>query len=69
MEGGRCRLIEITDAWVVEALSHAGAAQPGEVRQAASAMPPEVQAAIDARIQGEAFDAAAERAARAQHWR
>ncbi|NUS37853.1 MAG: hypothetical protein HOQ02_02350, partial [Lysobacter sp.] len=56
------------DAWAIAVLSHA-AAQTGEVRQAGSALPPEVQAAIDARMQGDAFNATQERAARAAHWR
>lgn len=56
------------DAWSIAVLSHA-ASHDGEIRQAGSALPPEVQAAIDARMQGDAFDAAQERAARAAHWR
>ena len=56
------------DAWSIVALSHA-AVDDGDIRQAGSTLPPEVQAAIDARMQGDAFDAAQERAARAAHWR
>ncbi|HSR65744.1 MAG TPA: hypothetical protein VLM17_09125, partial [Xanthomonadaceae bacterium] len=56
------------DAWNIAVLAHA-AAGAGDVRQAGSAIPPEVQAAIDARMQGDAFDAAQERAARAGGWR
>ena len=41
----------------------------GELRQAASDLPPAVQAAVDARIRGEAFDARQERAARDAGWR
>ena len=57
------------DAWtlptVVEAPQHAN----GELRQAGAEMPPEVQAAVDARLQGEVFDARQERAARDAGWR
>lgn len=55
--------------WEIELLSTDGAHSGDGVRQAGSAIAPDVQAAIDARIQGEAFDAAQERAARAAHWR
>lgn len=41
----------------------------GELRQAASDLPPAVQAAVDARIRGDAFDAQQERAARDGGWR
>lgn len=41
----------------------------GELRQAASALPPEVQAAVDARLRGNVFDARQERAARDAGWR
>jgi hypothetical protein len=57
------------DGWTIEVISHASEAAQGEVRQAGSAIPPEVQAALDARLQGEPFDAAQERAARAHGWR
>lgn len=56
------------NAWSIAVLSHA-APRAGDIRQAGSATPPEVQAAIDARMQGDAFDAAQERTARAAHWR
>lgn len=50
-----------------------GAAAPpeggGELRQAASALPPAVQAAVDARLRGNVFDAKQERAARDAGWR
>lgn len=50
-----------------------GAATPpedgGELRQAASALPPAVQAAVDARLRGNVFDARQERAARDAGWR
>lgn len=55
--------------WALPVLSRGNAAPAGEVRQAATAMPAEIQAAVDARMQGEAFDAAQERAAQAQGWR
>ena len=66
MAGLACR---VNDGWTIEVISHAREAAQGEVRQAGSAIPPEVQAAIDARLQGEPFDAAQERAARARGWR
>lgn len=56
------------EAWTIAVLSRAGTGA-GDIRQAGTAMPPELQAAIDTRMQGEAFDAAQERAARAGHWR
>lgn len=55
------------EEWAIAVLSHADA-RDGDIRQAGSEMPPEVQAAIDARMQGEAFDAAQEQAARAARW-
>lgn len=55
--------------WSLPVLGRAAEPAGGELRQAASAMTPEVEAAIDARIHGEAFDAQQERAARAAGWR
>ena len=55
--------------WTLPVVSRPDATAAGEVRPASSAMPPEVQAAIDARLQGEVFDAAQERAARDAGWR
>lgn len=55
--------------WSLAVLSAAEKPAGGELRQAASALPPAVQAAIDARIKGEAFDAKQERAARDAGWR
>lgn len=55
--------------WSLPILSAAEKPAGGELRQAASALPPEVQAAVDARIKGEAFDARQERAARDAGWR
>ncbi|GHA69082.1 hypothetical protein GCM10007067_01240 [Lysobacter bugurensis] len=57
------------DRWALPVLSAAEAVAAGEVRQASSAVTPEVQAAIDARLQGDVFDAAQERAARDAGWR
>ena len=55
--------------WSLPVLSAAEQPEGGELRQAASDLPPEVQAAIDTRIRGEAFDARQERAARDAGWR
>lgn len=55
--------------WSLPVLSAAEKTEGGELRQAASALPPDVQAAVDARIRGEAFDARQERAARDAGWR
>lgn len=57
------------NAWALDVLSRAASAPDGEVRQASSALTPEVQAALDARLAGDVFDAEAERAARAAGWR
>jgi hypothetical protein len=55
--------------WSLPVLSTKAASAGGELRQAASDLPPTVQAAIDARIRGDAFDAQQERAARDGGWR
>lgn len=55
--------------WSVPVLSAVEPSEGGELRQAASDLPSDVQAAIDARIRGEAFDAKQERAAREAAWR
>jgi hypothetical protein len=55
--------------WDVEVLAGNGDTARGDLRQAASGWAPEVQAAIDARLQGEPFDAAQERDAQAHGWR
>lgn len=55
--------------WSLPVLGAAEKPAGGEWRQAASALPPAVQAAVDARIKGEAFDAQQERAARDAGWR
>ena len=54
--------------WRVVALGE-DLAQGSELRQASSALPPAVLAEIDARLQGEPLDAAAERQARDAGWR
>lgn len=55
--------------WQVPVVVPVGAPDEGDMRQAASALPPAVQQAIDARLQGEVFDASQERAARDAGWR
>ncbi|MFZ5657764.1 MAG: anti-sigma factor family protein [Pseudomonadota bacterium] len=55
--------------WVLPVVSRAEPGAEAGVRQASSAAPAEVQAAIDARLQGDVFDAAQERAARDAGWR
>lgn len=55
--------------WSLPALSTNAESRGGELRQAASDLPPAVQAAVDARIRGDAFDAQQERAARDGGWR
>ncbi|MBU6248800.1 MAG: hypothetical protein KGN77_13680 [Xanthomonadaceae bacterium] len=57
------------DAWALPVLTSPTREPAGPIRPAASALPPAVQAAVDARIQGDAFDADQERAARAAGWR
>ncbi|MFK2875493.1 anti-sigma factor [Rhodanobacter hydrolyticus] len=58
-----------TAGWELPVLGPAVPSEGGELRQAASDLPPAVQAAIDARLSGEVFDAQQERAARAEGWR
>lgn len=55
--------------WQVPVVVPMEAPAEGDMRQAASAMPPAVQQAIDARLKGEVFDASQERAARDAGWR
>jgi len=55
--------------WTLPVLSAADQSEGGELQQAASSLPPAVQAAVDARIRGEAFDARQERTARDSGWR
>jgi hypothetical protein len=68
LAGLACRA---ADGWQVAVLAHAQApgAASGAYRQAASAMPPAVVAAVGDQIAGEPLDARAEAAARARHWR
>ena len=54
--------------WVLPVLSAMAPPEGGELRQAASALPPAVQAAVDARLRGNVFDAQQERAARDAGW-
>lgn len=54
--------------WSLPALSTADESEVGDLRQAASALPSEVQAAVDARLRGDAFNAQQERAARDAGW-
>jgi len=56
------------NGWSLPVLSTAVEPAGGELRQAASALPPEVQAAVDARLRGDVFDAQQERAARDAGW-
>ncbi|GAB2512922.1 anti-sigma factor family protein [Lysobacter humi (ex Lee et al. 2017)] len=65
MSGLACRE---NDAWRLEVVARRGQAE-GEVRQASTALAPEVQAAVDARLDGDVFDAAQERSSRDAGWR
>ena len=55
--------------WALPVLGPSVPPEGGELRQAASELPPAVQAAVDARLRGNVFDARQERAARAAGWR
>ena len=55
--------------WALPVLGAAPPPEGGELRQAASALPPAVQAAVDTRLRGNVFDAQQERAARDAGWR
>ncbi|WP_426689912.1 anti-sigma factor family protein [Rhodanobacter ginsengiterrae] len=55
--------------WSLPVLGAAVPSEGGELRQAASALSPAVQAAVDARLRGEVFNAQQERAARDAGWR
>ena len=57
------------DGWSLPVVGRIESGGSGEVRQAASAMPVELLAAIDTRLQGDAFDATQEKAARDAGWR
>ena len=77
-DGGYCRSFQVGasaglacrdgEAWRIPVLKQAPAAA-GDYRQAASATPGAVLEAIDERIAGPAFDAAAERKARERGWK
>lgn len=77
-DGGYCRSFQVGasaglacrdgEAWRIPVLREAPAAA-GAYRQAASAAPGAVLEAIDERIAGTTFDAAAERAARERGWK
>lgn len=54
--------------WSLPVLTAAESSAGGALRQAASDLPPKLQAAIDARIRGDAFNAQQERAARNAGW-
>lgn len=55
--------------WALPVLSATDGPEAGGLRQAASVLPPPVQAAVDARLHGDVFDARQERAARDAGWR
>lgn len=56
------------NGWSLPAFDAVAKPAAGELRQAASGLPPGVQAAVDARIRGDAFNAQQERAARDHGW-
>ncbi|TAL71765.1 MAG: hypothetical protein EPN56_11150 [Rhodanobacter sp.] len=55
--------------WALPVIAPMAPVESGELRQAASDLPPTVQAAVDARLHGNVFNARQERAARAAGWR
>lgn len=55
--------------WSIEVLSRGAGEADGPVRQAAAEMPAAVQAAVDAHLAGDVFDARQERLARDSGWR
>jgi hypothetical protein len=55
--------------WALAVLGPVTSPESGEWRQAATALTPEIQAAVDARLSGSVFDATQERAARDAGWR
>lgn len=55
--------------WTLPVMTPARPGEGGAWRQAASELPPAVQAAVDARLHGNVFDAQQERAARTAGWR
>lgn len=64
--GVACR--ESSD-WVVAVLAAGPSQTPGAYQQAGAEMPPVVRSAVSSMIEGEPFDAAAERAARDRGWK
>ena len=58
-----------TKGWAVQVLTPSDRSTSGEVRQAASGLPPAILDAVDQRIAGSPFDAAGEKAARTRGWR
>jgi len=67
LAGLACRT---ADGWQLGVLARASSpgGGSGDYRQAASAMPPALVAAVEERIAGQPLDARAEAAARARHW-
>jgi hypothetical protein len=57
------------EQWRIRALTQAATVDAGPYRPASSEMPPLIRQAIDADIDGEPFDAKAERDARTRQWR
>ncbi len=78
-DGSYCRTFSTTTVaglacqhqgqWAVQQVAAVDAPAGGEVRQAASALPRSVLDAVDLRMDGNALDASAEKAARDQAWR
>ncbi len=58
-----------SDGWAVQLLTTSDRSTAGEIRQAATALPPAILDAVDQRMVGSPFDVAGERAARARGWR
>jgi hypothetical protein len=65
--GLACR--EPDGAWALRQVAAVDAPATGGMRQAASALPPSVLAAVDASMAGEALNAEQEKAARDAGWR
>ena len=79
-DGDLCRTFMVTSggpagfackdrgAWRIPLATEPQPVDPKTYQQAATPFPPEVLAAVEARIKGEVFDAQQEVAARARHW-
>jgi hypothetical protein len=78
-DGGFCRSFVLANQQTAGLACHAGGdwriaatevtdVPAGQIRQAGSALPPAIAAAIEERIAGETFDVAAERDAQASGW-